>query len=45
MRALKIATRAMNYIKEGVVNFICEVKSVSKQDVLIVVTCSGRVVQ
>ena len=32
-------------IKGSLVNFICEAKSVSKQDTLIMITCSCKVVQ
>ena len=34
-----------NLIEGSLVNFICEAKSVSKQDVLIMVTCPSKVVQ
>ena len=33
------------WIKGSVVNFICETKSVSKQDALIMVACPSKVVQ
>ena len=40
-----MALYTKQWIKENVVNFICESKSVSKQDVLIMVTWPSKVVQ
>ena len=37
--------RPKEYIKGSLVNFICEAKSVSKQDALLMITCSCKVVQ
>ena len=36
---------AKQWIKGGLVNFICKAKSLSKQDVLIMITCLSKIVQ
>ena len=36
---------AKQWIKENVVNFLCETKSVSKQDALILIARSSKIVQ
>ena len=41
----QLLSGAKQWIKGSLVNFICKAKSLSKQDVLVVITCSSKVLQ